>query len=329
MRKQYERHDMRKSPEYRAYCAMKGSCGNARHPGFRKYGGQGVSVCAQWAASFDAFLKDVGRRPSEDFSLQLFNGEMEFGPGKAGWLIGSRRPWSQAEIDAVVSMRRRGIGNREISRNIGRTLSGVEGQISKLTEAGVSIEVDLTGDLADQYSSRTYREAVDAGHTFYFTGRPCPKGHVDKRTVHGRGCATCVAERNAEFHVRERREIARRKGRWYQQNIDREQERSRQYSKNNKEKRSAAGQRRRARLAAAEGNHTAEDIARLLRLQSHRCAYCKKALGKIRWHIDHITPLSAGGTNYASNLQILCPKCNCSKNARDPIEFAQSRGLLL
>lgn len=38
-------------------------------------------------------------------------------------------------------------------------------------------------------------EAVDRGLRWYFTGLPCPKGHVAKRSVSNRECRSCVNER--------------------------------------------------------------------------------------------------------------------------------------
>ena len=87
---------------------------------------------------------------------------------------------------------------------------------------------------------------------------------------------------------------------------------------------------RRAAKRAAEGTHTAADIAQLLQSQKSRCAVCRiKLTPKIGHHVDHIMPLTKGGTNDRYNLQILCPSCNCSKNAKHPVQFMQERGFLL
>jgi 5-methylcytosine-specific restriction endonuclease McrA len=82
---------------------------------------------------------------------------------------------------------------------------------------------------------------------------------------------------------------------------------------------------------AASGKHTAEDIAAILKAQNYKCAYCrvKLRLKSRQTHIDHIMPLSRGGSNDKKNLQALCQHCNASKNARDPIDYAQAIGLLV
>jgi 5-methylcytosine-specific restriction endonuclease McrA len=85
---------------------------------------------------------------------------------------------------------------------------------------------------------------------------------------------------------------------------------------------------RRALKLAAGGEYTAEDIADILRLQRGRCAICRKKLGKT-YHIDHIVPLSKGGTNGRTNLQVTCPPCNQHKSAKDPIVFMQELGRLI
>lgn len=85
--------------------------------------------------------------------------------------------------------------------------------------------------------------------------------------------------------------------------------------------------RRRAISRGCTGTHTKQDIDALLKLQGWKCACCKASL-KAGYHVDHIDPISKGGSNDRLNLQILCPTCNTSKGARDPLLFMQSRGFL-
>lgn len=86
---------------------------------------------------------------------------------------------------------------------------------------------------------------------------------------------------------------------------------------------------RRARILEAEGTHTHADLVAIFERQSGKCAYCRCSLKGIPREVDHIIPLARGGGNGPDNLQYLCRPCNRAKSAKDPIEFAQERGLLL
>ena len=83
-----------------------------------------------------------------------------------------------------------------------------------------------------------------------------------------------------------------------------------------------------ARIKGASGKHTREQILELREKQKNKCAVCR-ADASVSYHVDHIVPLASGGSNDISNIQILCPSCNTSKGAKDPVVFMHSRGFLL
>ena len=97
-------------------------------------------------------------------------------------------------------------------------------------------------------------------------------------------------------------------------------QRKRSERKSNPEKTAAHDRAARARRKGATGFHTADDIARLLIVQSNKCALCRDGLGGV-YHVDHVIPLAKGGTNFVGNIQLLCPQCNLRKRTMLPIEY--------
>lgn len=85
---------------------------------------------------------------------------------------------------------------------------------------------------------------------------------------------------------------------------------------------------RRAREVGAEGKFTKAEVKALFERQRGKCAYCSKSI-RDGYHVDHIVPLARGGSNWITNISLACAKCNTSKGAADPIEFARRNGKLL
>lgn len=52
------------SPTYRSWASMRLRCRDAAQPCWKDYGGRGIKVCDRWDRSFEAFLEDMGERPS-------------------------------------------------------------------------------------------------------------------------------------------------------------------------------------------------------------------------------------------------------------------------
>jgi 5-methylcytosine-specific restriction endonuclease McrA len=223
------------------------------------------------------------------------------------------------------------------------------------------------------------KEARENGLRFYFTGKPCKRGHVVLRYTKTKFCTECTRLRHKEYVEKNGEEIRARANAKRINNKEKlnAQERARyaknpqkhiakvkrQYENNgdkirarriayhyevyqNPSVREAAAKRTREWAAAhpdkvranarngkakrknVPGKHSAADIAAIKKMQKNKCAYCRVRLGR-KYHIDHITPVSKGGTNDRCNLQIACVGCNLSKGARDPIFHAQTLGMLL
>ncbi len=74
--------------------------------------------------------------------------------------------------------------------------------------------------------------------------------------------------------------------------------------------------RRKARMAGAAGTFNREQWLGRLAVYLHRCAYCAKCLTASTATMDHVIPVSKGGSNWPSNIVPACGSCNFSKSAK-------------
>ncbi len=49
---------------YKAWESMNRRCSSPSDPGYKNYGGRGITVCARWSESFENFLSDMGQPPT-------------------------------------------------------------------------------------------------------------------------------------------------------------------------------------------------------------------------------------------------------------------------
>lgn len=71
--------------EYRIWCSMIHRCENPKNKRFSRYGGRGISVCEAWRESYQTFLRDVGRRPTDEHTLDRIDNDGNYEPGNVRW----------------------------------------------------------------------------------------------------------------------------------------------------------------------------------------------------------------------------------------------------
>lgn len=157
-------------------------------------------------------------------------------------------------------------------------------------------------------------------------------------------CKSCLAVQSHEYHQRNKDICRDRLNSWREQNREYVRERDKEYRKtrpdiefakqkryrdthkdklyikgknyreNNREYFRAKYKERADTVKnTSDGSVTQEFCNQLLEAQHYKCAYCGCDLTDKNRNIDHIIPLSRGGTHTADNIHFVCVDCNMSK----------------
>jgi len=78
-------HGLSHTPEYKVWEVMRGRCNWVNSKSYPDYGGRGISVCAEWNESFEAFIRDMGRRPSSKHSIERIDNAKNYDKENCIW----------------------------------------------------------------------------------------------------------------------------------------------------------------------------------------------------------------------------------------------------
>jgi hypothetical protein len=70
---------------YSRWKSMLQRCTNPKASNFKHYGAKGVTVCARWRASFEAFLADMGECPSPQHTVERERNTVGYEPRNCCW----------------------------------------------------------------------------------------------------------------------------------------------------------------------------------------------------------------------------------------------------
>lgn len=63
------KHGLARTPEHRIWTGLRNRCLNPNNRSYPNYGGRGIAIDPSWN-DFVVFLKDMGRRPSSDHTIE-------------------------------------------------------------------------------------------------------------------------------------------------------------------------------------------------------------------------------------------------------------------
>lgn len=90
-----------KTPEYRAWAAMKQRCYNENCAQYPLYGGRGIEVHPEWLNSFQCFYADMGPRPTSKHSLDRVDNEKGYSKSNCRWATPSQQTANQRDRKRV------------------------------------------------------------------------------------------------------------------------------------------------------------------------------------------------------------------------------------
>lgn len=161
---------------------------------------------------------------------------------------------------------------------------------------------------------KTRKQAISDGSKFYFTGRPCKKGHISKRHI-GSGCYQCTLEFQKVYRATHSQKWKDKNKRWNDANREEKKAIDKIYRDTHREQRKA--QRLSYKIAKRRATPSvANEWDTFVALECKALIKTRYDQTNIEWHIDHMYPLNAKevcGLHCGDNLQVIPAIMNSEK----------------
>lgn len=137
-----------------------------------------------------------------------------------------------------------------------------------------------------------------------------------KRIQRRQECPEHASEMRKRQYQRKRNQILQSKRAYYQNNRSDILAKHRAWYQGNRERHRVIYHIRESRKRRNGGRYTEAQWLALKAQYGHRCLCCGKGESEAALTVDHVVPLSRGGSSDISNLQPLCKTCNSAKGSK-------------
>ena len=114
-----ERHGMEDTRAYRIWNGIKRRCTNPKDPGYKNYGGRGITVCKEWSESFQAFYRDMGDPPTENHQIDRKNNNKGYNKDNCRWVLhvenSQNRRSTKLSREDVIAIRQSTLSHEELA----------------------------------------------------------------------------------------------------------------------------------------------------------------------------------------------------------------------
>lgn len=138
----------------------------------------------------------------------------------------------------------------------------------------------------------------------------CTPCHNAANLEHKRANREKLREQRLAYYAANRDLLLAKQKRYREEHPDADKATHRKWKSANKDLVNAATHRRRNKMSENGGHWTAEQWVDLKAQFAYHCLLCWRVEPDITLTVDHIVPVSLGGSNDIDNIQPLCKSCN-------------------